>query len=63
MLEISIKSSKVLDIETLGISLGKLCWKLTIEISILEYDGSAEDVILLSVLSVLQGLRLENVKI
>lgn len=53
MLENVIKHSKVLDIETLGISLGKLCWKLVIEVSLLEYDGSADDTILLAILSIL----------
>lgn len=53
MLESIIKQSKVLDVETLGISLGKLCWKLVVEISLLEYDGSIEETVLLSVLAVL----------
>jgi exosome complex RNA-binding protein Rrp42 (RNase PH superfamily) len=53
MLEGVVKHSKVLDVETLGISLGKLCWKLTIEVSLVEFDGSIEDTILLSILALL----------
>ena len=53
MLEAVVKHSKVLDVETLGISLGKLCWKLTIEVSLVEFDGSIEDTILLSILALL----------
>jgi exosome complex RNA-binding protein Rrp42 (RNase PH superfamily) len=53
MLETVIKHSKVLDVETLGISLGKLCWRLVVEVSLLEYDGSIEDAVLLAVLALL----------
>ena len=53
LLETVIKHSKVLDVETLGISLGKLCWRLVVEVSLLEYDGSIEDSVLLAVLALL----------
>ena len=63
MLDAVIKHSKVLDVETLGISIGKLCWRLIIEVSLLEYDGSMEDTILLAILALLQGLKLSDVKL
>lgn len=53
VLEQSIKESKALDVESLNIKIGKFCWEIVLELSLVEYDGNLLDAMNYAAMSLL----------
>jgi len=43
VLEQSIKESKALDVESLNIKIGKYCWEIILDLSLVHNDGNIMD--------------------
>lgn len=63
VLEQTIKESKALDVESLNIKIGKYCWELVLDLSLIEYDGNILDAMNYASMALLLKYEYKKVKV